>query len=199
MVGALVPARAETALDCFSENKDLWIPGCTALIQRPGIEPEQLSSAYAMLNFDSGDAWGIPIRGDIGVRYVYTRQSAVGHVPIAQPMGVQPAQVGSRRDVESDYDDVLPSLNVVFELNPDLQLRFSAAKVLSRAELGSLTPSVTATVTTQNATVAVVKVTRFATVSRRCRARASSRASVNCCHSTRWSDRSGSSNDSPRS
>jgi tetratricopeptide (TPR) repeat protein len=48
MVAMLVPARAETALDCFSENKDLWIPGCTALIQRPGIEPEQLSSAYAM-------------------------------------------------------------------------------------------------------------------------------------------------------
>jgi tetratricopeptide (TPR) repeat protein len=48
MLAWLVPARAETALDCFSENKDLWIPGCTALIERPGIEPEQLSSAYAM-------------------------------------------------------------------------------------------------------------------------------------------------------
>ncbi len=42
---------------------------------------------------------------------------------------------------------------MVFELNPDLQLRFSAAKVMSRAELGSLTPSIAATVTTQNATV----------------------------------------------
>ena len=48
MLALLAPARAESALDCFSENKDLWIPGCTALIQRPGIEPEQLSSAFAM-------------------------------------------------------------------------------------------------------------------------------------------------------
>lgn len=48
MLALLAPARAETAIDCFSENKDLWIPGCTALIERPGIEPEQLSSAYAM-------------------------------------------------------------------------------------------------------------------------------------------------------
>jgi iron complex outermembrane recepter protein len=114
---------------------------------------EEVSSGYGMLSFNSGDKWSIPIRGDIGVRYVFTRQSAVGYIPIAQPMGVQPAQVGSRRDVDQDYDDWLPSLNVVFELNPDLQLRFSAAKVMSRAELGSLTPSIAATVTTQNATV----------------------------------------------
>src|SRR6188768_2437171 len=109
---------------------------------------EEVSSAYGMLSFDSGDDWKIPVRGDFGVRYVFTRQSAVGYVPIAQPMGVQPAQVGSRRDVDQDYDDWLPSLNVVFELNPDLQLRFSAAQVMSRADLGSLTPSIAATVTT---------------------------------------------------
>ena len=42
------PARAETALDCFSENRDLWIPGCTALIERQGLEPEQLAQAYSM-------------------------------------------------------------------------------------------------------------------------------------------------------
>jgi TonB-dependent receptor len=114
---------------------------------------EEVSSAYAMLSFTSGDAWPIPVRGDIGVRYAYTRQSATGYVPLAQPMGAQPGQVGSRRDVDTDYDDFLPSLNVVFELMPDLQARFSAAKVMSRAELGSLTPSTTATVTTQNATV----------------------------------------------
>jgi TonB-dependent receptor len=114
---------------------------------------EEVSSGYGMLSFNSGDEWAIPVRGDVGVRYVFTRQSAVGYIPIAQPMGVQPAQVGSRRDVDQDYDDWLPSLNVVFELNPDLQLRLSAAKVMSRAELGSLTPSISATVTTQNATV----------------------------------------------
>ena len=114
---------------------------------------EEVSSGYGMLSFDSGDAWSIPVRGDLGVRYVYTRQSAVGYIPIAQPMGSQPAAIGSRRDVDQNYDDWLPSLNVVFELNPDLQLRFSAAKVMSRAELGSLTPSIAATPTTQNATV----------------------------------------------
>lgn len=40
--------RAETALDCFSENRDLWVPGCTALIEAGNLDPAQLSRAYAM-------------------------------------------------------------------------------------------------------------------------------------------------------
>jgi TonB-dependent receptor len=114
---------------------------------------EEVTSAFAMLSFNSGDSWSIPIRGDLGVRYVNTRQSAMGYIPIAQPMGSQPGAIGSRRDVDQEYKDVLPSLNVVFEFTPDLLARFSAAKVLSRPELGVLTPSITATATTQNATV----------------------------------------------
>lgn len=44
----VLPARAETALDCFGENRDLWIAGCTAMIESGSLEPEQLSRAYAM-------------------------------------------------------------------------------------------------------------------------------------------------------
>ena len=112
---------------------------------------EEVSSAFAMLTFNG--EWGVPIRGDLGVRYVHTRQSAMGHIPIAAPMGAPFPNVGFRQDVDQDYSDVLPSLNVVFDLAPDLLLRFSAAKVMARAELGNLTPSVSVTATTQNATV----------------------------------------------
>jgi tetratricopeptide (TPR) repeat protein len=42
------PVRAETALDCFSENRELWIPGCSALIELGNLEPGYLSRAYAM-------------------------------------------------------------------------------------------------------------------------------------------------------
>ena len=112
---------------------------------------EEVTSAFAMLTFSA--EWGIPIRGDVGVRYVNTRQSAMGHIPIAAPMGAPFPNVGFRQDVDQDYKDVLPSLNVVFDLAPDLLLRFSAAKVMSRPELGNLTPSVAVTATTQNATV----------------------------------------------
>ena len=112
---------------------------------------EEITSAFAQLNFNA--EWGIPIRGDIGVRYVNTRQSAMGHIPIAAPMGAPFPNVGFRQDVDKEYDDFLPSLNVVFEFTPDLLMRFSAAKVMARAELGNLTPSVAVTATTQNATV----------------------------------------------
>jgi len=97
--------------------------------------------------------WGIPVRGDLGVRYAHTRQSAFGYIPIAAPMGAPFPNVGFRQDVDKDYHDLLPSLNVVAEFTPDLLLRFSAAKVMARVDLGSLTPSVSVTATTHTASV----------------------------------------------
>jgi iron complex outermembrane recepter protein len=112
---------------------------------------EEVTSAFAMLSWNA--EWGIPIRGDVGVRYVNTRQSAFGHIPIAAPMGAPFPNMGFRQDVENEYHDLLPSMNVVFEFMPDLLMRFSAAKVMARADLSSLTPSVSVTATTQNAVV----------------------------------------------
>ena len=112
---------------------------------------EEVASAFAMLSWNA--EWGIPVRGDLGVRYAHTRQSAFGYIPIAAPMGAPFPNVGFRQDVEKTYHDFLPSLNVVAEFTPDLLLRFSAAKVMSRADLGSITPSVSVTATTQNAVV----------------------------------------------
>ena len=112
---------------------------------------EEVTSAFAMLSWNT--EWGIPVRGDIGVRYVNTRQSAFGHIPIAAPAGSPFPRVGFRQDVDQEYQDLLPSLNMVFELTPDLLLRFAAAKVIARADLGSITPSVSVTATTQNAVV----------------------------------------------
>jgi TonB-dependent receptor len=112
---------------------------------------EEVNSAFAMLSWNA--EWGIPVRGDLGVRYARTRQSAFGYIPIAAPMGAPFPNVGFRQDVDKTYSDWLPSLNVVAEFTPELLLRFSAAKVMARADLGSLTPSVSVTATTQNAVV----------------------------------------------
>jgi iron complex outermembrane receptor protein len=61
--------------------------------------------------------------------------------------------VGRRNEVDRSYEDWLPSLNVVMELTPDLLGRLSAAKVMSRPELGVLTPSASVTATTRTASV----------------------------------------------
>lgn len=86
-------------------------------------------------NFNLGS---IPFWGNVGVRYVKTKQSSYG---TAKLNGAQ-----TRLVAEREYSDTLPSLNLVAGLTPDFLLRFAAAKVMSRPGLGSLTPGVSVSV-----------------------------------------------------
>ena len=52
-----------------------------------------------------------------------------------------------------EYDDTLPSLNMVWDITDDMLLRFGAAKVVARPGLGNLTPGVTVSVSGGNRTV----------------------------------------------
>lgn len=111
---------------------------------------EQVKSAYGMVTFDTGNGWNMPLRGDIGVRYVRTDLTAVGF--LVRPLATSPTGVtGLRNEVERSYKDWLPSANVVMEFTPQLMGRLSAAKVMSRPELGPLIPSsASITATTRN-------------------------------------------------
>ena len=110
---------------------------------------EEVTTGYVVFTFNSGDAWGIPIRGDLGVRYVQTDQYAMGHIPVPAPMGAPYPNVGQRQEVETSYNDTLPSLNLVAEFTPDLLMRLSASKVIARADITTLTPSKSITATTR--------------------------------------------------
>src|SRR5262249_35446120 len=114
---------------------------------------EDVKGAYAMFSFNSGDGWKIPVRGDIGVRYVHTDQFASGIIPVGAPATSIYTSFGKYGEVKSDYSDTLPSMNVVFEFTPDLLARLSASKVMSRAELGNLTPTAGVTATTHTGNV----------------------------------------------
>ncbi|MFP1132856.1 TonB-dependent receptor [Asticcacaulis sp. W401b] len=113
---------------------------------------ETVKSTYLMAEFNYDNLLPVPVRGDVGVRSVFTHQFAVGHIAIATPGGQYPTGT-LRNEVEREYHDLLPSANVVFELNPDLLLRFSAAKVMSRPELGNLTPASGVNVTTRTGNI----------------------------------------------
>jgi iron complex outermembrane recepter protein len=78
------------------------------------------------------------VRGNAGVRYVETKQSATGY---------QATGGGTEVTVEQSYDDWLPSANLVFSLSPDLLLRFAGAKVMARPQLGNLNPGGTISTT----------------------------------------------------
>jgi TonB-dependent receptor len=104
---------------------------------------EEVTSGYIMANFDLEDAIGFGVRGDAGVRYVKTDMYSSGYIAVAPPAGqTSPTNlVGQYAAATNNYDDWLPSANVVVEPIQNLLFRFSGAKVLARPELGLLTPT----------------------------------------------------------
>ncbi len=88
---------------------------------------EENRGGFAQLAFASEFA-GVPVRGDVGVRYVETETTSTGIIS------------GETVSVTNTYDDTLPSLNVAFDLTDNTVLRFGASKVMSRPALGNLTP-----------------------------------------------------------
>ncbi len=119
---------------------------------RSGVR-ERVKSGYLMTTFNTEGVLPFTVRGDAGVRYVHTSQDSFGFNPVQAPAGSTYPTVGLRREVNRSYDDWLPSINVVGELRSNLLLRLSAASVLSRPELGQLTPSSGVTVATRTGTI----------------------------------------------
>jgi len=101
---------------------------------------ETIQSLYGMINFET-DILSFPIRGDAGVRYVQTDQYSFGRVPVNAPAGSRYPTIGQLVEANRSYADWLPSANIVADLTPKLLLRLSAAKVMSRPQLGPLIPS----------------------------------------------------------
>ncbi len=119
--------------------------------QSPEVN-ETINSVYAMAEFTL-DELRYPVRGDVGVRYIETDQHSVGYIPTAAPEDSPYSTMSERTDVNREYDDLLPSANVVVEFTPSLQGRFSIAEVMSRPNLGFLIPSGGVNAVTRTASV----------------------------------------------
>lgn len=85
---------------------------------------------YGQLNWDF-DLGGMPVRGNLGLRHVRTKQTTTGYG--INSLGQIVPGISSR-----SYNNNLPSFNVVFEPWSSLLLRFAAAKVMVRPDLGNL-------------------------------------------------------------
>jgi iron complex outermembrane receptor protein len=103
---------------------------------------EKTQGGYAMANL-GGDRW----RGNAGVRFVHTDQITTGAVFVADPTqpGVIQNPFGAYLPTaaERTYNDVLPSLNIAYDLTTDLVARFAAAKVMSRPDFTDMVPRTT--------------------------------------------------------
>ena len=100
---------------------------------------EETLAAY--LKSDWNIPWGV---AELGVRIVNTRQSSIG----SQSVG----KVFEPVTVINSYTDVLPSLNVRFDLEENIILRFAASKSVARPTLGQLSPGISVFPTTRAAT-----------------------------------------------
>lgn len=136
-------------------NSDLGVNGAWAVPDHGAIDLSDLSvftraadtydvseeslGAYAQLVFESqiGDT---PVRGDVGFRYVETEVST--HAWPSSVAWVEDAGDTAIASGSNKYDDVLPSVNLVFEPIEDVLIRASYSKVMARPGLGSLTPNV---------------------------------------------------------
>jgi iron complex outermembrane recepter protein len=102
---------------------------------------EKTSGAYVMGNF-AGDSW----RGNVGVRFAHTQENTTGAQFVANPNepGVINNPFGAYIPVEASksYNDWLPSLNVAYDVNPQVVVRFAAAKVMARPDYTDMVPRV---------------------------------------------------------
>lgn len=100
---------------------------------------EKITAGYIKANLDADG-----LRGNLGVRLVNTKQTSSAFA------GEKGAEVWTTE--EKDYFDILPSINLAIDLDDDLLMRFSAARVMSRPDYADMTASTSYNPETQTGT-----------------------------------------------
>lgn len=101
---------------------------------------ERTQAMYGQLRFGF-DNWRFPAEGNVGVRVVRTRSKSFGYAIFEPHYGDGTSPVVPRFQAFSEpitasnsYTDVLPSLNLKFDLSNKLQTRFAFAKSIYRPD-----------------------------------------------------------------
>lgn len=97
---------------------------------------EKNSALYGMFDFESG-----ALSGNFGLRYIRTKVSATGYVFDGSPttdIGQNNGWSTDRTTQSESYNDVLPSLNAIYKLSKNTQLRFAAAKAITRPNFDNM-------------------------------------------------------------
>jgi iron complex outermembrane recepter protein len=110
-------------------------PGRVTYPQQSFSVSEDAYAGYIMGVIDSGK-W----HGNVGIRYVVTDQTSRGNVVSPTGSIVNPFGNYDPISVSRDYDDVLPSLNLAYDLTDETKLRFTAARVMTRPDFTDIAP-----------------------------------------------------------
>ncbi|MCJ2184317.1 TonB-dependent receptor [Novosphingobium sp. 1949] len=111
-------------------------PEATSSVTGGGVGDigEKVTAGFLEFNGDT-DILGGEFRVVGGVRFAHTEQMVSG-----------PITVGSstvEQTITSSYDNWLPSINMTWDALPNLKLRFSASRSMTRANPGDLLPGLT--------------------------------------------------------
>lgn len=111
--------------------------GANALWAQNFVSEQDIVAAYAMADFD-GHIGSLHYSGNVGARYVSTENTIDGYSQVEGLDGsiaIQPART------ETDYDHLLPSLNMAFDLREDVVMRLGYSKGMVRPNLRAQTPA----------------------------------------------------------
>jgi len=97
---------------------------------------EEVTTFFAKANFQTGD-----LRGNVGLQVVKQSQASSGVVINGTEQGqpVVPTQI----NVKDDYTDILPSLNMIYDLGGGHRLRFALSKTMARPRMDDMRANVT--------------------------------------------------------
>jgi iron complex outermembrane receptor protein len=135
--------REAIGFDCNCLNKygDFRL----SYLSNPGNQfkvDEYDTSYFLQVNYDF-DLGGHRLFGNVGQRIAETTLKSTGYTTNVTATGPRPLLE------TNEYNDDLPSLNIAFELMPDLLIRGAWSKVMARPQLSNLSPTITA-ITTPN-------------------------------------------------
>ena len=88
---------------------------------------ETNTALYVQFNL-LGEIGGISYTGNVGVRYINTESTSTG---FQQADGGELTAVS----IDHDYSEVLPALNLRFDITDDSQIRFGLSRAISRPPL----------------------------------------------------------------
>ncbi|MBU1324035.1 MAG: TonB-dependent receptor [Alphaproteobacteria bacterium] len=105
---------------------------------------ENTAAAYVLGEFDA-DLFGLPVTGNVGLRYVLTDVTSVGlrggFDVVTNPdstIRLVPTGEFETVTIESQSEVLLPSLNIAFEVAEDKLVRFGLFRAMSRPDPSSL-------------------------------------------------------------
>jgi iron complex outermembrane receptor protein len=122
----------DAMLALASANITNWVEDRSAYAELK----EKNNALYGMVEFEKG-----ALRGNAGLRYIRTNVSATGYAFDGTPttdIGQNNGWSTNKVTQSASYNDVLPSLNLVYELNKNMLLRFAFAKAITRPNFDNM-------------------------------------------------------------